>query len=108
MQWPERPGFSFPLASLVLIVQPYVSFWLLVPEGDWSPSHVALLDTLFFPSRVFDFLVRAALHRSPVEAFGALAGDIVLPFVLNAVVWALIISSAWWALGWLSVSDASI
>ncbi len=85
------------LAIVVLIAQPVLCLLLGIAlrQGRWSPSRETFFYALFFPSTVFDSLVRALTHKPPVIMLGAFTADIVFGFLLNAVVWSILVGALW-------------
>ena len=61
-------SFAFPVAVIVFITHPFVVFCLLQmdPEKGFSKTREVLEYALLFPATVFDFIVRAIIHKSPV------------------------------------------
>ncbi|MGH2481921.1 MAG: hypothetical protein ACRDHW_19890 [Ktedonobacteraceae bacterium] len=90
----RKPTFALPLAGIVFIIHPFVVFCLFQMDREKGPSRTRemLEYALFFPSTVFDFLVRAITHKPPVGGFW---GDLVLGSLLNAVGWAFIAAILW-------------
>jgi hypothetical protein len=99
----QRLHFSFGLALIALVVQPYISFWLLVLEGEPSRTEEAFARVVFFPSEVFDSLFLIVVHKSTHQAFGS-GGftELAFMFIFDAVVWAIMIGLGWCAIDWFS------
>lgn len=89
--------FSVLLALSVLVAHPVITFWLTQTEREKGPSQIrdVLWSVLFFPSTVFDSVVRLMTHKSTAMVFGGFMGDLYFGFMLNAVVWALAIFVVW-------------
>lgn len=99
----QRLLVSFGLALIALVVQPYISFWLLVLEGEPSRTQEALTRVVFFPSKAFDSLFLTVVHKSTHQAFNS-GGftELAFMFIFDAVVWAILIGFGWWAIDWFS------
>jgi hypothetical protein len=98
MSSPSRKiRFPVSLALGIIIAHPIITFWLMVKLRENGPSATRdlLLSALFFPSTVFDCVVRLATHKSAAMVFGGFTADFYFGFVLDAVVWSLLISVAW-------------
>jgi hypothetical protein len=91
---------TYALAGVTLVAQPVLCLQLMIAarEGHWSPSREALFHALFFPSTLFDWLVRAITHTPPVVVFGADIADVVFGFGLNAVGWAFVVACLWFGI----------
>jgi hypothetical protein len=98
MSSPSRKiRFPVPLALGIIIAHPIITFWLMVKlrENGPSPTRDLLLSALFFPSTVFGYVVRLATDKSAAMVFGGFTADFYFGFVLDAVVWSILISAAW-------------
>ena len=93
----RKNRFSVVLTLSVLVAHPVITFWLTQTEREKGVSQIrdVLWSVLFFPSTVFDSIVRLVTHKSAAMVFGGFIGDFYFGFVLNAVVWALAISVIW-------------
>jgi hypothetical protein len=93
----RKPSFALPLGPIVFIIHPFTLFCLMQMDRERgpSPTREVLEYALFFPSTVFDLVVRAMTHKSPAMVFGGFWGDIMFGFVLSAFGCALIASILW-------------
>jgi hypothetical protein len=87
---------AYGLAAVVLVAQPVSCLRLFIALREHSsPFRETLFHALFFPSTVFDSLVRFLTHKPPVLVFGAFTADVVFGFLLNAVVWSILVGAFW-------------